>query len=943
MHPERWKRIKEVLDVSLRLEPADRGPYLDRACESDHELRQEVESLIEAHEATGEFLETPALQEPPDPMLGVRLGAYEVIELIGTGGMGSVYRGLRVDEAFHKEVAIKIVKRGLDLDRVVRQFRRERQITASLEHPNIATLIDGGTTREGLPYFVMEFIRGKPIDSYCAELGLKTRGRLELFAAVCAAVQFAHNFGVIHRDIKPGNILVTSGGVPKLLDFGVAKIVNPDILSGGSESIGTFAAAMTPDYASPEQISGGLVTEASDVYSLGVLLYELLTGERPKARLDDPRVREPIPPSKTEGGQGLHRDLDAIVQMAMQPEPENRYASAAALEADIRRFLDSRPVLAGKGRLFYRAGNLLSRNRSSVAIGATGLALAAGSVILWQMRGGLTGSAAPQIIPVTSMQGSESQPYFSPDGKRLVYVWGGESGENRDLYVQSLTDGSVRRFTTDPADDLSPVWSPDGLRIAWLRTSRSETALFVGNVAGGTHGKIADVYPIRVDALGRHLDWSPDGQYLVAPDKLQAEEPFHLVLIRAKDGARTTLTLPPDNIIGDFSPSFSPDGKSVAFLRAVSSGVNDVYVVAASGGPPRRITFDNRYALSVAWTPDGRSIVFSSDRRRNSVLWRVAAAGGNPERIAGVAENAGDPIFARDGRMAYAQVFQDANIWRIDADGKQPPVKLISSTQYDSSPQYSPDGSRIAFRSNRSGSNEIWVSDSTGKIPVQLTRYGGPLTGTPRWSPDGMNIAFDTRPEGQADIYVVSSIGGAPRRVTRSEYEDVVPSWSIDGAWIYFASNRSGAWQVWRVPSGGGLEEQVTRDGGFAAFESPDGKYLYYAKGRSAEGLWRKRLAGGAEELVLPQLKPGYWGYWTVVENGIYFADEPAPTDRRDNGSPSGVIYFYEFATRQSREISRVDKPLAVTDSAFAVSPDRRYILYTQIDQSGSDINILER
>ena len=263
-------------------------------------------------------------------------------------------------------------------------------------------------------------------------------------------------------------------------------------------------------------------------------------------------------------------------------------------------------------------------------------------------------------------------------------------------------------------------------------------------------------------------------------------------------------------------------------------------------------------------------------------------------------------------------------------------MKVISSTQYDSSPQYSPDGSRVAFRSNRTGSNEIWVSDSKGQVPVQLTRYGGPLTGTPRWSPDGMNIAFDTRPEGQADIYAVSSIGGAPRRVTMSEYEDVVPSWSVNGAWIYFASNRTGAWQVWRVPPAGGPEEQVTKDGGFAAFEGPDGKYLYYAKGRGAAGIWRKRLPDGTEELVLEDLKPGFWGHWAVVENGIYFASQTGP-------GGAGGIFFYDFASRKARLISRVDKALAVTDSAFSVSPDRRSILYTQVDSSGSDIFILDR
>jgi Tol biopolymer transport system component len=441
---------------------------------------------------------------------------------------------------------------------------------------------------------------------------------------------------------------------------------------------------------------------------------------------------------------------------------------------------------------------------------------------------------------------------------------------------------------------------------------------------------------VRVEAVGRHLDWSSDGQYLAVPDKSQPEEPFHIVLIRLKDGSRTAATLPPDKIIGDLSPAFSPDGRSLAFVRASASGVNDVYIAPVAGGVPRRLTFDNRNALSVAWTPDSRWIVFSSDRGRNTVLWRVRASGGTPERVSGVGENAADPIFSRDGRMAYAQTFQDANIWRIAIGEKQSPMKVISSTQYDSSPQYSPDGSRVAFRSNRSGSNEIWVTDSNGQIPVQLTKFGGPLTGTPRWSADGMSIAFDTRPDGQADIYAVSSIGGTPRRVTRSESEDVVPSWSKDGAWIYFASNRTGAWQVWRVPSSGGVEEQVTRNGGFAAFESADGKYLYYAKGRSASGLWRKHLPSGPEEPVLEELKPGFWGCWAVVENGIYFADQTG-------SSNSGGIFFFDFATRKSRQIAQAQKPFAVTDSAFAVSPDRRYILYTQIDESGSDINILER
>src|ERR1051325_4780845 len=215
MHPERWKRVKQVLDVSLCLEGHERAAYLSRVCETDSDLRDEVESLIEAHESAGDLFETPILKTKPESLIGRRLGAYELVESIGSGGMGTVYRAVRVDEAFHKEVAVKIVRRGLDLDRVVRQFRRERQITANLEHPNIGALLDGGSTDDGLPYFVMEFIRGKPLDQYCEEMKLDTAARLRLFATVCAAVQFAHERGVIHRDIKPANILMTGAGTPK--------------------------------------------------------------------------------------------------------------------------------------------------------------------------------------------------------------------------------------------------------------------------------------------------------------------------------------------------------------------------------------------------------------------------------------------------------------------------------------------------------------------------------------------------------------------------------------------------------------------------------------------------------------------------------------------------------------------------------------------------------
>ena len=537
---------------------------------------------------------------------------------------------------------------------------------ASLEHPNIATLIDGGATEDGLPYFVMEFIRGKPIDRYCDEMGLTRRARVELFATVCSAVQFAHERGVIHRDIKPGNILVTGAGAAKLLDFGIAKILNPEMLPSGHESLATIGAAMTPEYASPEQLGGGVASEASDVYSLGILLYELLTHERPTPRRGTDTVEAPAP-SLTDGGRGIDRDLDNVVLKAMELDPAARYGSAAALEADVRRWLDGRPVEAGSAGPVRRAWRSVRRHKGVTA--AAVLAVAAGGLGIWWFGEPSDDMSRFQVVPVTSLPGAETQPSFSPDGKQLVYVWRGENGENPDLYIQSLQDGSNRRITVDPAEDLSPAWSPDGLRIAWLRNGRTETAIYVTRVSGGVHGKITDVYPNSLESLGRHLDWSPDGAYLAAADKTRPEEPFHIVLIRAQDGVKTVVTLPPDRVIGDMSPTFSPDGKSIAFLRALSTGITEVYVVPREGGSPQRMTSDNRNARSIAWTPDGRWIVFASDRRRNSALWRVRASGGEPERVPVVGENTTDAVFSRDGRMAYAQNFRDGNVWRVGTDG----------------------------------------------------------------------------------------------------------------------------------------------------------------------------------------------------------------------------------------------------------------------------------
>ena len=303
MSPERWRQVEEVFQSALDLPPDERRGFVARACAGDAALAEQVGALLSQYESAGDFIEQPALasasvihaafdpldttpDDGHDPMTGRRVGAYKLVREIGRGGMGAVYLAERADSEFQQRVAIKVVKRGMDTDFILRRFRHERQILASFDHPNIARLLDGGVTSDGLPYFVMEYVEGVPVDAYCDERRLSITERLKLFREVCAAVSYAHRNLVVHRDLKPSNILVTRDGTPKLLDFGIATLLKPEPSARTIEPTTPAVRLLTPEYASPEQVRGETITTAADVYSLGVVLYELLTGCKPHCLSD---------------------------------------------------------------------------------------------------------------------------------------------------------------------------------------------------------------------------------------------------------------------------------------------------------------------------------------------------------------------------------------------------------------------------------------------------------------------------------------------------------------------------------------------------------------------------------------------------------------------------------------------------------------------------------
>jgi len=385
---QEWVRLQEIFDAAVELPPDNRASYLDETCKDDPALRLEIESLLRAVEEDTGFHEPIGWAAASSlrgslPTIGDRLGPYQITGVIGQGGMGVVYRAVRADDEYNKEVAIKVAAFGLSTPGLRQRFLRERQILANLDHPYIARLLDGGTTVGGFPFFVMEYVKGWPMDVFCRERELSNRARCELFLRVLEAVSYAHRNLVVHLDLKPSNVLVTADGNPKLLDFGVAKLLSGNLDPSRTATITTLG-LFTPEYSSPEQVCGLPVTTATDVYSLGVIFYELLTDRRaqPISIPNPDEVRrivcrgEPCEPSQIVPS--VDADLDKIVLMAMRKESERRYQSVDQFAEDIRRHLEGKPVLARQDSLSYRAGKFVRRNR--LQIGAIALVLASLSV-----------------------------------------------------------------------------------------------------------------------------------------------------------------------------------------------------------------------------------------------------------------------------------------------------------------------------------------------------------------------------------------------------------------------------------------------------------------------------------------------------------------------------------------------------------------------------------
>jgi len=959
MTPEQWEQIGQLYYEAKEIDPPGRAAFLDQACAGNESLRREVEALLAVEASVGDFIAAPALKDAaelltaeaaPEEMVGKQLGHYQILSLVGTGGMGEVYAAR--DTRLGRKVAIKLLPTivSRDADRL-RRFDQEARAIGMLNHPNILTIHDIGT-HEGAPYIVSELLEGETLREWIKDGAIAMPRAVDFALQITRGLAAAHDRGLAHRDLKPENVFITKDGLVKILDFGLAKLAQSqrfNNLSGPSFPVVRTDPGLvmgTVGYMAPEQVRGEEADHRADIFAFGVILHEMLAGQRPfrgdTAVETMSAILKQEPPELPAPLVAQSPGLQRVIHRCLEKRPEQRFQSASDLGFAIESLTSSALNPSGSRWSAAEASGSAPTLQFQPKRGRIGRILrsgwigwaAAGVFMLTSILLAVSNFRRPptstRVVPFTSFPGQKSNPAFSPDGNQIAFVWDGDGAGIPGLYVKLIDAGTPLRLATlsgNPGPNLA--WSPDGRHVAFVRGG-SNGGIFTVPALAGPERKLTE--------MRGGFAWSPDGKTLAIVSNEAPQEPLSIYLLSIDTGEKRRLTALPPGSFGDTSPAFSPDGRSLAFIRNPNFLVSDIYLVPVAGGEPTRLTFDNlSLGGSLAWTTDGREIVFSSPRGGLQSLWRVSTSGDRLRRLVGTGEYAFNPSIARQGsRLAYVYRKVDRNIWRAAGPNStakdSAPVKLIASTRDDIAPQFSPDGKRIVFVSDRTGSREIWVAASDGQNPIQLTNFGGSNTGTPRWSPDNKWIAFDSRPEGNSDIHVISADGGKPRRVTTETSEDVAPSWSRDGRWIYFGSRRSGEWQIWKTPVEGGQALQVTKNGGYEAFESADGKYIYYAKREPAPGIWRVPVEGGEESRIFDQRN---YNYWALLESGIVFYNREV--------EPQPAIEFFNFANQRTTQLVRFERTKAPGGPpGIAVSPDGQWVLYWQVDQTDNDIMLVE-
>jgi Tol biopolymer transport system component len=796
MNPERWQQIDAVFREALERSPEFRASFIAEACNGDTSLQQEIEQLFASLDASGSFLERPAGESfgfngkvPHGPTLanGQKLAHYQIVSQIGVGGMGEVY--LANDIKLDRRVAIKILPSQFTKDAAqVQRFEREARAASALNNPNIITIHEIGNEGD-LHFIATEFIEGQTLRQRLASSGLPAKEVIAIAIQIAKALCAAHAAGIIHRDIKPENVMIRPDGLVKVLDFGLAKLSERELIVDSAAtpatlSLQTNAGTLmgTASYLSPEQIRHERVDHRTDIFSLGVLMYEMLAGERPfrgdnVAQLFDAILKSE---SKPIASRNLPAGLNRIVARALAKDPAARYQNAEELKVDLERV----DHVAGRPHWSRWA-----------ALVAALLLLVPFGVWLWNTRRtpstprSAFASAAQKL---TDLPGEELYPSLSPDGQSVVFA-SSQSG-NWDVYRQKVGDRSAVNLTEgSDAYDTQPAISPDGSRIAF-RSSRDGGGIFIMNIDGGNVRQVTDE--------GFNPRWSPDGREIALNDdnitNYEARNTYpsasKLWAVDIASGTRRVITTR-DAVQADWSPH----GQRLAFWGEQKGGHRDIWTVAADGrSEPVSVTDDGFIDWNPVWSADGAYLYFLSNRGGEMNLWRVAIDESTgrlrdaPEPATLPSNNCQHVSIARNGSgLVYGQSTRSENVWEIGFEPAR--GEVIGAALF---------------------------------LTQGLKRYAFFSL-----APDEQSFVYLARGEPQQDLFTADRAGTPLRRLTDDVAQDIVPRWSPDGQWIAFLSDRSGKYEIWKVrPDGSGLA-QMTHEPArevIAPVWSPDSSKLLY-------------------------------------------------------------------------------------------------------------------
>jgi eukaryotic-like serine/threonine-protein kinase len=877
--------------------------------------------------------------------VGVRVGAYEILAPLGSGGMGEVYRAR--DMRLGRQVAIKFLgPRFVTRPGASRRLLQEARAASALNHQNIVALHDI-CSENGNEFLVMELVRGKTLDQLIGNRGLAVATALKYAIPIADALARAHAAGILHRDLKPSNIMITEDGVPKILDFGLAQVIRPqtasdddatESLTGQSSSLHHDAIAGTAAYMSPEQAEGKKLDARSDIFSFGTVFYEIITGRRAFRRESAAStlaaVLEQEPEAPTKIVPQVPRELERIIQRCLRKDPNRRFQTMS----DVRVELDEVREESESGTLLPLAPARRRRAIWFYAVAAV-LVLGAAGAIWWQLRP--ASSPLPsQPVPLTAYLGDEDYADFSPDDSQVVFAWNGVHSDRFHIYIKPVGSANYLQLTKGRGEEIYPKWSPDGQWIAFQRQDGTGEHTFLVSPIGGNERRLRDG-----TCLG--LSWSSDSKALAcAGDN-------GLILMSIETGEIRPLTSPSKDQ-PDVSPAFSPDSRKLLFLRGQPEleypYVLDLNDDLSPRGAPRRVTAEHGNPIFVpvaglAWTQDAREAIWPITKTTPSfmTLYLFPVAGkGSIHPLPFVERGTYMPAVGHHrNRLVYTRRSGEFDLWLADGHiaGRCP----VSSSEDDAYPQFSPDGQRFAFESDRSGRSEIWIAKSNGTEPAQLTHLGY-HSGSPRWSPDGRWIVFDANMGREYGIWTVESTGGTPRRLDTGSGSSFAPSFSHDGKWVYFSNTRTGRQEVFRVPVEGGPAVQLTDSGCGWPLESADGKTIYCHKdviilptiepATTGEPityqLYEVPVAGGPQRALPVSV---VIRSFDVLPDGIYFITRPGANGHGQE------IRFYDFVTRRSRLIQALD---AVGGFGLSVSPDRKRFLFGAPQGNGRDLMLVE-